>query len=263
MWLLDHFSHNFTSGLGSNKISPPFTVNGMSQLCGFISWLFKINYFNNISPHYRHMYLYHPPFKRLSPVSAVCEASSSASRSHFLVPPSFHSSENSTMAEWSCPRSPLSPHRPPCWWCWSWSATPPPPLCLNSQSPFCRQYLSETRNFKVQIFLFTFTKSEIKSSLQSHVHLSVHHNDLLWNSLTLRSTFSMTPIYLRLQKVKTRSTFQKSSSQFQNNPNHLFLKRKSILSIWQIEDFSRRFPTWILHCRLNAFYALPILIQTF
>ena len=33
------------------------------------------------------MYVYHPPFKRLSPVSAVCEASSSASRSHFLVPP--------------------------------------------------------------------------------------------------------------------------------------------------------------------------------
>ena len=33
------------------------------------------------------MYLYHPPFKRLSPVSDVYEASSSASRSHFLVPP--------------------------------------------------------------------------------------------------------------------------------------------------------------------------------
>ena len=167
-----------------------------------------------------HTYLYHPPFKRFSPVSAVCEASSLLMMLKLV----------------SCP---------------------------TSQSPFCRQYLSETRNFKVQIFLFTFTKSEIKSSLQSHVHLSVHHNDLLWNSLTLRSTFTMTPIYLRLQKVKTRSTFQKSSSQFQNNPNHLFLKRKSILSIWQIEDFSRRFPTWILHCRLNAFYALPILIQTF
>ena len=195
-----------------------------------------------MSPHYRHMYLYPPPFKRLSPVSDVYEASSSASRSHFLVPPSFHSSENSTMAEWSCPRSPLSPHRPPCWWCWSWSATPPPPLCLNSQSPFCRQYLSETRNFKVQIFLFTFTKSEIKSSLQSHVHLSVHHNDLLWNSLTLRSTFTMTPIYLRLQKVKTRSTFQKSSSQFQNNPNHLFSEKKIYFKYLTNRRFFSTFP---------------------
>ena len=192
MWLLDHISHNFTSGLGSNKISPPFTVNGMSQLCGFISWLFKINYFNTFVTCVN--CLWSLKFGHQVP---------------FPSSPSSHSSENSTMAEWSCPRSPLSPHRPPCWWCWSWSATPPPPLCLNSQSPFCRQYLSETRNFKVQIFLFTFTKSEIKSSLQSHVHLSVHHNDLLWNSLTLRSTFSMTPIYLRLQKVKTRSTFQK------------------------------------------------------
>ena len=44
---------------------------------------------------------------------------------------------------------------------------------------FCRQYLSETRNLKVQIFLFTFTKSEIKSTIQILVQLSVHHNDLL------------------------------------------------------------------------------------
>ena len=183
MWLLDHISHNFTSGLGSNKISPPFTVNGMSQLRGFISWLFKINYFNNMSPHYRHMYLYPPPFKRLSPVSDVYEASSSASRSHFLVPPSFRSSESSAVTEWSCPRSPLSSHPPPCWWCWAWSATPPPrpcsatpppPLCPTSQSPFCRQYLSETRNFKVQI-------SEIGSGLQSHDHLLIHQ----WSAMRL------------------------------------------------------------------------------
>ena len=86
------------------KISPPFTVNGMPQLCGFISWLFKINYFNNMSPHYKHIYLCHPPFKRLLPVSNVYKAELEASRqAPFLSSPSFRSSESSPVTEWSFP----------------------------------------------------------------------------------------------------------------------------------------------------------------
>ena len=43
--------------------------------------------FNNMSPHYKHIYLCHPPFKHLSPVSDMYEAKLEASRSYFLVPP--------------------------------------------------------------------------------------------------------------------------------------------------------------------------------
>ena len=88
------------------KISPPFTVNGMPQLCGFISWLFKINYFNNMSPHYKHIYLCHPPFKRLSPVSDVYEAELEASRSHFPLPPP---SAPLRVHQWRSDHSPFSP----------------------------------------------------------------------------------------------------------------------------------------------------------
>ena len=87
------------------KISPPFTVNGMSQLCGFISWLFKINYFNNMSPHYKHIYLCHPPFKHLSPVSDMYEAKLEASRSYFPLPPP---SAPLRVHQWRSDHSPFS-----------------------------------------------------------------------------------------------------------------------------------------------------------
>ena len=115
-----------------------------------------------MSPHYRHMYLYHPPFKRLSPVSDVYEASSSASRSHFLVPPpptplriqQWQSDHVLVLLSLSIlllvggvELDQLLPLLVPV------QLLHLPPLCPTSQSPFCRQYLSETRNFKVQIFL--------------------------------------------------------------------------------------------------------------
>ena len=60
---------------------------------------------------------------------------------NILVPPSFLSSVNSTIPEWSCPRSCLSPHPPPCW-C---STTPPPRSCpAPPQKPGCIQSQMET-----------------------------------------------------------------------------------------------------------------------
>ena len=99
---------------------------------------------------------------RLSPVSAVCEASSSTSRSHFLVPPP---PTPLRIQQWQSDHVPILLSLPiplflddvelgqllplivPV------QLLHLPPLCPTSQSPFCRQYLSETRNFKVQIFL--------------------------------------------------------------------------------------------------------------
>ena len=114
MWLLDHISHNFTSGLGSNKISPPFTVNGMSQLRGFISWLFKINYFNNMSPHYKHIYLCHPPFPPLN-VCHLCQMcmkpnlrSAGPISPSPLLPLLWEFTSDGVII----PRSPLFPHPP-------------------------------------------------------------------------------------------------------------------------------------------------------
>ena len=131
------------------KISPPLTVNGMPQLCGFISWLFKINYFNNMSPHYKHIYLCHPPFPPLN----VCHLCQMCMKPNLrpagpispspLLPLLWEFTSDGVII----PRSPLSPHPPICWWCWACPAIP------SSQSPFCLQYLSETRNFKVQIVL--------------------------------------------------------------------------------------------------------------
>ena len=124
-----------------NKISP-FTVNGMSQLCGFISWLFKINYFNTF----------------VTCVSCLWSLKFDQ-QVPFPSPPSSHSSENSTMAEWSCPHSPLSPHPPICWWCWAWSPTPPPRPCSATPPPsslpsfagntYLKQEISKSKYFLI------------------------------------------------------------------------------------------------------------------
>ena len=69
-----------------------------------------------MSPHYKHIYLCHPPFKHLSPVSDMYEAKLEASRSYFPLPP---------------PSAPLRVHQ----WCWAWSHTPPPRPCSATPPP--------------------------------------------------------------------------------------------------------------------------------
>ena len=120
----------------------------------WISWLFKINYFNNMSPHYKHIYLCHPPFKHLSPVSDMYEAKLEASRQAlFLSSPSFRSSESSPVTEWSFPV--LLSFPIPLFLLMMLSLiTYSPSSSLFSYSTsllsalFCRQYLSETKILK-------------------------------------------------------------------------------------------------------------------
>ena len=100
MWLLDHFSHNFTSGLGSNKISPPFTVNGMSQLCG--SHDYSKSIILTICHHITNTYICAiPPLN----ICHLCQIWSQTwgRQAPFLSSPSFRSSESSPVTEWSFP----------------------------------------------------------------------------------------------------------------------------------------------------------------
>ena len=127
----------------------------------WISWLFKINYFNNMSPHYKHIYLCHPPFKHLSPVSDMYEAKLEAGRPHFLVPPpSAH--------QWRSDRSPFSSLSPSpyfSWWCWAWSHTPPPRPCSATPPPSSLPLFADNNylNLKQEISKF-LTWNLIRSS---------------------------------------------------------------------------------------------------
>ena len=125
----------------------------------WISWLFKINYFNNMSPHYKHIYLCHPPFKHLSPVSDMYEAKLEASRSYFPLPPP---SAPLRVHQWWSDHSPFPSL---CWWCWAWSHTPPPRPCSATPPPSSLPLFADNNylNLKQEISKF-LTWNLIRSS---------------------------------------------------------------------------------------------------
>ena len=210
-----------------NKISP-FTVNGMSQLCGFISWLFKINYFNTF----------------VTCVSCLWSLKFDQ-QVPFPSPPSSHSSENSTMAEWSCPHSPLSPHPPICWWCWAWSPTPPPRPCSATPPPsslpsfagntYLKQEISKSKYF----LIWNWIRSS-KSCLSINSPM-ICYEEFWWclfergpplppGRPSNRLTFTMTPTWLLQKRVKTRSTFQEMFVDWNVEPANQMFSVRIIIS---------------------------------
>ena len=144
-----------------------------------------------------------------------------------------------------------------CWWCWSWSAAPPlsPPFAGNT---YLKQEISKSKYFFSP--LLNLKLNQVFKVMFIYRFITMICYEILWPL----DRPSLWPQFTSASKRwKQGQHFKKVHPNFKITPTIFFLKRKSILSIWQIEDFSRRFPTWILHCRLNAFYALPILIQTF
>ena len=131
--------------------------------------------FNNMSPHYRHMYLYPPPFKlcHLCQMYMKPQVRPAGPSSWSPLLPLLWEFNNSRVI---IPRSLLSPHPPICWWCWAWSPTPPPRPCSatpppSSQSPFLpaipiwNKEFKSPNNLKLDQVMFIHQWSAMRNSV--------------------------------------------------------------------------------------------------
>ena len=114
-----------------------------------------------------HIYLCHPPFKHLSPVSDMYEAKLEASRSYFLVPPP---SAPLRVHQWRSDHSPFSSLSPSpyfCWWCWAWSPTPPPRPCSATPPPSSLPSFAGNTYLKQEIYFLIWNWIRSCSSINS------------------------------------------------------------------------------------------------
>ena len=226
-----------------------------------------------MSPHYKHIYLCHPPFKHLSPVSDMYEAKLEASRSYFLVPPP---SAPLRVHQWRSDHSPFS------------SLSPSPHLLmmlsLASYSPSSSLISYSTSLLSVPLFAGNnYLKQEISKFLiwnlirSSKSCSSINSPMICYDVLFERGQPlppgrpSMTPTCLRLKKGEDKVNISrnvcwlkggacKSNVLCENHHIiiHSYLSKMQFAKIQTVA--SKKSPFWNsrTHWRINGFSNHPI-----